>query len=88
MLLLLEDAGLRLLVTKVVGGVDVDKDAADEEDDDDIMDEDGEVLVPMGSALEAYEVVIVDVGGFVLLREDEEELLLLLWGVVYVGSGG
>ena len=62
--------------------MNVDKDAAGE-DGKYTVDVVAEVLMPIGSALEAYEVLMVDVRGFVLLLLEEE-----LAGVVYVGRGG
>ncbi len=62
--------------------MDVEEDAAGE-DEEDTVDVVAEVLVPIGSALEAYEVLMVEVLGFVLLLLEEE-----LAGVVYVGRGG
>lgn len=60
--------------------------AADEEDEEEAVDAVVEVLVPIGSALEAYDVLMVEVHGLVLLLLllEEEELPT---GVVYVGTG-
>lgn len=60
--------------------------AADEEDEEGAVDAVVEVLVPIGSALEAYDVLMVEVRrpvSLLLLLEEEE----LPTGVVYVGTG-